>query len=82
MKKTDAPNLTNLQFISDKQAAEYLGVDPKTLRDWRWKGYVSKKNDVITLYPPKCYKRGGSVYYLLADLNAWILEGMVEAAQK
>lgn len=51
MKKPDVTTLTNIQFITDKQAAEYLGVDSKTLRDWRWKGYVSQKNDVITLYP-------------------------------
>lgn len=70
MKKLDT---TNLRFISDVAAAEYLGIDTKTLRD-----YVSKRNNVITLYPPKHYKRGGSVYYLLSDLNEWILEGAVE----
>ncbi len=32
MEKLDT---TNLRFISDVAAAEYLGVDTKTLRDWR-----------------------------------------------
>ena len=61
----------NLDYLVDRtltseQASEFLGVTPRTLVNWRYKGCGPK------------YIRTGSVHsrvlYRLRDLNAWLDE--------
>ena len=48
------------RYLNNKQAAEYLGLSPRTLDRYRVKGSG-----------PVYLKFGGRVRYLAADLEAW-----------
>jgi len=48
------------RYINTKQAAEYLGSSTRTMEQFRGRGDG-----------PKFYKLGGSVRYLIEDLDAW-----------
>lgn len=47
-------------YVTERQAAERLGLSVDVLRRWRSAGS-----------PPRFYKFGGSVRYALADLEAF-----------
>jgi predicted DNA-binding transcriptional regulator AlpA len=49
------------ELLTEKQAAQLLGVKPKTLSDWRWRGGG-----------PRFIKLGGFCRYQLSDLSQWI----------
>ena len=49
------------KYLSTKEAATLLGIQPNTLEIWRCKGRG-----------PLFVKLGGPVRYRLSDLNAWI----------
>lgn len=59
---TPAPHL-----IRETDAAAYLGLAPKTLARWRWRGDRG----------PAYVKLGSAVRYALADLDAYIAGGAV-----
>lgn len=61
-------------FIREQQAAELLGVEIHTLKDWRFKGCIDNKGTL----PPKAYIKGEYVFYDLNELRDWVLEGSVE----
>jgi len=48
------------RYLDTKQAAEYLGVTSRHLENIRWRGGG-----------PAFHKLGGSVRYLLEELDAW-----------
>lgn len=56
--------------LSNKEAAERLGIAPATLVNYRWRGYG-----------PKYLKIGNRVQYNEADIDAW-LDDQVEAPAK
>lgn len=47
-------------YINEKEAAQYLGLEPQTLTRWR----TAKKG-------PRFYKVGGAVRYTVEDLEAF-----------
>ncbi|MGJ3223792.1 helix-turn-helix transcriptional regulator [Micromonospora aurantiaca (nom. illeg.)] len=51
-------------MASVTEVAEYLGINPQTLYNWRAKGVG-----------PKSCKVGGRVKYRLADVDAWLESG-------
>jgi hypothetical protein len=53
-------------YLNEKEAAEYLGMAPKTLGRWRW----AEKGPSFT-------KLGGSVRYSIADLESFAAAGAV-----
>ena len=59
--------MTAPHLIREKQAAAYLGLAPKTLARWRWRGDRG----------PAYVKLGSAVRYSVADLDAYIAEGVV-----
>ena len=65
MEKNNSPQRT-AQLMKEGEAASYLRVTAKTLRQWRWKGGG-----------PRYVKlRGKMVRYKLADLDAFIELGI------
>lgn len=71
---TQGKELTKI-YLTEEQAAEFLGVAERTLRDWRFKGRLDKKGTK----PPRSYVRGKHTYYCQAELIAWIKEGATNA---
>ena len=63
------------KYISEKEAAEYLGIAERTLRSWRSNGRVDNKGTP----PPRAYVRGKHVYYEHGELEEWIRCGAVNA---
>ena len=59
MPTTVAPRRERMASLTE--VAEYLGVAPQTLYNWRHKGTG-----------PKSRKVGGLVKYRLADVDAWL----------
>lgn len=62
-----------MTLIKETEAAEYLGLSPKTLRKWRYRGMI----DIYGTLPPPAYKRGVSIWYDLDELDNWVRGGMV-----
>ena len=52
------------RFLSTREAADYLGLSPKTLGRWR-----------VTGEGPRYIKRRTRVFYEVVDLDAWMEEG-------
>lgn len=63
------------KYISEKEAAEYLGIAERTLRSWRSNGRIDNKGT----HPPRVYVRGKHVYYELGELEEWIRDGVFNA---
>lgn len=59
-------NAVSKTSFTEKEAAEYLGHTPSTLRIWRSQGKG-----------PKYHKQGRSVRYLKTDMDAWREDGKV-----
>lgn len=58
------------EYLTEAEAAEFLGVAARTLRDWRRKGRVDGKGTK----PPRAYVRGRHIYYAEDELDSWIRE--------
>ena len=52
-------------LLSEKEAADKLGLSPSTLRNWRWKGEG-----------PAHLKLGGAVRYRPEDLQGFLLRNL------
>ena len=63
------------KYISEKEAAEYLGIAERKLRSWRSNGRIDNKGT----HPPRVYVRGKHVYYELGELEEWIRDGAFNA---
>ena len=63
------------KYISEKEAAEYLGIAERTLRSWRSNGRIDNQGT----HPPRVYVRGKHVYYELGELEEWIRDGAFNA---
>ena len=59
------------KWLTEDEAAAYLGLAPVTLRKWRENGRTSKGET-----PPPCFKRGTQYYYSGKALDAWIESGI------
>lgn len=55
------------RLLTEKEAAEYLGVPANTLRYWRWMGK-----------PPKYRVLNTRIRYDIRDLDRWIEENAAE----
>lgn len=53
------------RLLNDRQAAEYLGLRPQTLRNYRWTG---KDGPRYFKYPT------GAIFYDVADLEAFLAD--------
>ena len=62
------------KYLNEEEAAKFLCVAERTLRDWRSKGLLDNKGTP----PPKSYKRGKHIYYELSELDAWVRSGANE----
>ena len=60
-----------MRLINEEHAAAYLGIATRTLQCWRLRGKIDKKGTP----PPQAYQRGKYVWYLLEDLDEWIIGG-------
>lgn len=58
----------NVALLNVEEAAQYLRLSVKTLRNWCYRGQVPY------------VKLGGSVRFRLADLEAWIESSMQPAS--
>ena len=54
------------QYLTEREAAPYLGFKPATLRHSRWTGVLAG------VAAPKHYKVGRSVRYSVAELDRWM----------
>ena len=63
------------KYISEKEAAAFLGIAERTLRSWRRNGQIDNKGTK----PPRAYARGRHIYYAEGELDAWIREGATDA---
>lgn len=61
-------NATIEKYVTEHEAAEYLGLKPKTLRNWRYKGSQC----------PFYKTPSGCIRYLLSDLDKVMRGGKVE----
>ena len=61
------------EYLSTKEAAEYLGVSHTTLKQWR----LHK-----SLYSPPWYRIGTLVKYRLSDLDSRMQESKTDIAKK
>ena len=66
---------TSGRYLTEKEAAEFLGVADRTLRDWRRKGRIDSKGTK----PPRAYVCGRHIYYDEDELSEWIREGATDA---
>lgn len=57
----------DIELLTTEQAADFLGLSPRTLEDWRYKGGG-----------PRYKKVGRSVRYVKAELIEWVQEGTRE----
>ncbi len=64
------------EYIDERQAAEYISVAPRTMRDWRQKGQIDNKG----ARGPKYYICGKHILYEIHELDGWVREGCVEPA--
>ena len=62
------------EYLTEAEAAEFLGVAARTLRDWRRKGRVDGKGTK----PQRAYVRGRHIYYAEDELDSWIREGSTD----
>ncbi|HOK32537.1 MAG TPA: helix-turn-helix domain-containing protein [Limnochordia bacterium] len=51
------------RFLTEREAAEFLGISPITLRQWRWRLYREG---------PPWYMVGRNVRYDLDELDRWL----------
>ena len=58
------PQNETREIFNEKQAAEYVGQKPGTLRQWRTNGKG-----------PAYHKKGRRVFYKKGDLDAWMAIG-------
>lgn len=56
-----------MDFISTKEAADFLKYSEQTLAEWRVKGIG-----------PKYYKPADKVFYIKDDLIEWVKSGVVD----
>lgn len=61
---------TAREWLTQEQAADYIGSKPGSLRVWR-----------TTKTGPAYHKRGGVIRYRKADLDAWLEAGRVDPSQ-
>ena len=66
---------TSRRYLREAEAAEFLGIAARTLRDWRRKGRINGKGTK----PPRAYARGRHIYYAEDELDTWIREGATDA---
>lgn len=55
--------------LTSEQAAEFIGIKPATLNDWRYRGIANQ---------PKYLKIGNRVWYRKRDLEAWVEAQVVD----
>ena len=65
---------TSKKYFAEAEAAEFLGVAERILRDWRRKRRIDSKGTK----PPRAYVRGRHVYYVEDELEAWVREGATD----
>ena len=63
---------TQDRWMTNKEAAEYMGFKPYTLKRARKDDKLSGKE------PPKAYNVGTSIRYKKSDLDAWMTGGSDE----
>lgn len=61
--------MTKEERLNNEEAAEFIGIKPGTLVDWRYRGIVNQ---------PKYLKIGNRVWYRKRDLEAWLESRVVE----
>ncbi|QFT86665.1 Helix-turn-helix domain protein [Halomonas sp. THAF12] len=61
------------RYLSERQAADYLGFSPHTLRQSRWSGKLAG------IEPPQHIKLGRNVRYELSTLDSWMATATEEA---
>jgi predicted DNA-binding transcriptional regulator AlpA len=67
MKATNLENWNTDRLLREREAAEFLCLNPNTLRQWRYKRFG-----------PKFHKLGSTVVYRLSDLDSFIGESAAE----
>ena len=63
--KQNNPSPCSVELLSNRLAAEFLGVQPATLKTWRWRG-VGPQFIKLGNQP------GSRVAYRRSDLIAWL----------
>lgn len=61
-------------YMTEEQAADYLRVTKRVLRDWRVRGAL----DNTGTPPPRSYKRGKHIFYERGELDTWISDGLCD----
>jgi hypothetical protein len=67
--QSDRVRVTPDGRLNRRDAATYLGISEKTLRDWAWKSNANK-HDASAF--PAVVKVGGRAFYRLTDLQKFV----------
>lgn len=71
---TDVPTAGASDYLTEKDAAAYVGVSPRTMRLSRYRGHLLGVRDD----PPTWLRIGTRVMYRRADLRQWMETHAVE----
>ena len=70
MTKTNSPTSAFSTYITEKEAANILGISAKTLQKWRWLGIDAQ---------PKYKKFGRLVRYSIADISEYAEKSTIKS---
>jgi hypothetical protein len=62
-------NIEDMDYLDNKDAAEYLGYSPITMKQSRSNGRLDGR-----IAPPHQKRRNKTIYYLRSDLDDWLEE--------
>lgn len=71
-KTTRTTSEQGYHWMLEPEAAEYIRVSNRLLKDWRMQGVITRHG--IEAAPP-CHRRGGRYYYRRDELDAWMMAG-------
>ncbi len=62
--------VAGVKFLNTRQAAQYLGLSPRTLENWR---QAKQKERRPNISGPEFFKIGGQARYTRQALDKWLL---------
>ena len=60
-------------WMSEKEAAEYIGVSVRTMQRWRKDGCIVSQHGIEPA--PPYYRKGTMIRYERSELEQWMIDG-------